>query len=828
MVCPEESELLDFALGALTGPARAQIEAHVDRCDPCFEALADLGALDDPGPEAVGRYRIERVVGRGAMGTVYAAHDPMLAREVAVKVLRADLPATEERRLRMLREAQSLAKIRHPNVVSVHDAGDTGEMVYLAMELVEGESFERWLARARPPWTHIVDRFIDAGCGLAAVHDAGVVHRDFKPANVLVTPTGRVAVTDFGLASAQQPITEEPPSDLPAKLTRGGLGTPAYMAPEQFEGEGVTAQTDQFAYCVALVEALTGERPFELRVDLDWQGVLQRGPSEQVLRRLPGPRRLRRIVARGLAYAPAERHPSMHALVEALRKFRALPRRRLATVLLGAAGMLTATAGWLQTRPPSQCDAPLTGIWTDARREALSEALLDGTTGDRVIGSVDRALARIDAHEAELADAYKEVCAGLPRELEAARPAARAQWSCLQGRRARLEASVTTLLDDGATHLGPVVDAMRSVEECRDPALALRAAPEPDEPELAREVAELRLEAEIVQVRARASHPGAVDEYGDLLEQARTLGYQPLQAELQTHRGVAIMHTGDFEAAVRELREGYAAAARSGHEGVAARATRMLPVILRLTGAFDEARTWAAAAEPLQRETWEKVELELVRGMMEATAHELVLAEDHFERAYALRADCDRCIAMNPSIDAMLASEHADLLLLSGRLDEAVVSFERAVALHRERHGNGHIAVADALAALAGAAREAGDRERALSSVREAIAISDELGLTHALADNMLGVLRADVGDHRGAVEAFRRARASGDNVMFHAAVAVEESASLFNLGHDRAARRLCRAALGVLTEMLGPDHLRTVWSRGRCEGIEEGHVDVG
>ena len=792
----------------------------MDACDPCFEALADLGALDEPGPDTVGRYRIERVVGRGAMGTVYAAHDPMLAREVAVKVLRADLPATEERRLRMLREAQSLARIRHPNVVSVHDAGESGDIVYLAMELVEGESLDRWLERARPTWTEIVDRFVDAGRGLAAAHDADVVHRDFKPANVLVATSGRVAVTDFGLASAlqQHPTQDEPSTgeDPPAKLTRGGLGTPAYMAPEQFEGDGVTAQTDQFAFCIALVEALTGERPFELRVDVDWQGVLERGPSERVLRRLPGPRRLRRILARGLAYAPSDRHPSMHTLVEALRACRALPRRRLVTVIAGGLGLVLASTAWLQTRPPAECDAPLAGIWSDARREALSDARVD-----------EQALARIDTYDRELATGFEELCSVLPHRLEAASAPMRAQWSCLRGHRTRLDTAVSTLLED-AGHQGPVLDALRSPEACRDPELAMRSAPAPNDLELARDVEDLRLEAEIVQVRARASDPNAVHSFGELLEAATALGYAPLEAELLTHRGVAVMHTGDFAAAIADFEQGYATAMRSGHEAVAARATRMLPVVLRLLGSFDEGRTWAAAAEPLQREDWERIELELVRGMMESTAHELATAETHFDRAFALRAECERCDVMSPGLDAMLASEYADLLLLLGRPQDSVASFERAASLHRERLGAGHIAVSDVLAALAGAAREAGDRTRALSAIEEAIAIADALGQPHPLADSTLGGLMADVGDHRRALRAFRHARATGERGLFAAAVAIEESVSLFNLGHDHEARRLCRKALHVLTDMLGPDHVRTLWSRGRCEGIEEGHVDVG
>ncbi|HEX8113371.1 MAG TPA: serine/threonine-protein kinase, partial [Kofleriaceae bacterium] len=232
----------------------------------------------EPFGANLGRYRLERELGAGAMGVVHAAFDPDLERRIALKVLRG-ATATTQARDRLLREARAMARLSHPNVVTVHEVGTAGGRDFVAMELIHGETLAEWLrAQPRPP-AAILDAFLAAGRGLAAAHAAGIVHRDFKPHNVLRSRDGRIVVTDFGLAreahGAPAPALD---ATLPlgAEITAGGsssplagltvtgslLGTPAYMAPEQWSGGAVTPATDQFAFCVALWEALAGQRPY--------------------------------------------------------------------------------------------------------------------------------------------------------------------------------------------------------------------------------------------------------------------------------------------------------------------------------------------------------------------------------------------------------------------------------------------------------------------------------------------------------------------------------------------------------------------------------------
>ncbi len=286
-----------------------------------------------------GRYVAIRQIGAGAVGAVHEAVDPLLSRRVALKVLRRDFPAdgeaVAELHARLLREAQALARLAHPNVVTVYDVGRTGDQVYVAMELVEGTTLGEWVRAEPRAWPETLDVFLQAARGLAAAHEAGVIHRDFKPANVLVGVgrISRVCVTDFGLARvtdsgpaslARRPAGDSPDEPADELLTRAGkvLGSPAFMAPEQLAGEPADARSDLFSFCVSLWEALYGERPFRARS----LGGLRIAMAEGRVRPAPAdttvPDWLREVLLRGLRARPEERPPGMSALIAELERER--------------------------------------------------------------------------------------------------------------------------------------------------------------------------------------------------------------------------------------------------------------------------------------------------------------------------------------------------------------------------------------------------------------------------------------------------------------------------------------------------------------------------
>jgi len=292
-----------------TGPAPSPVPAPTSAAQPL---------LVRPG-DCLGRYTVRDRIGRGGIGEVYAAHDPELDRIVALKMLRPGLAGeSPEARARFQREAQAMARLSHPNVVAVYDVGAVGERVYVAMELVEGPTLEAWLLERPRGWREVVEVFLQAGRGLEAAHAAGLVHRDFKPSNVIVGD--RVRVADFGLARVAadaEPTGPMAPTALEGVVTETGaaLGTPAYMAPEQRAGGPPSAQSDQYSFAVALYEALYGSRPAAGE------------PPRKGFHRLPP--RVRRILHRALSSHPAERYPSMSDLL------RDLSRATLREVLFG-------------------------------------------------------------------------------------------------------------------------------------------------------------------------------------------------------------------------------------------------------------------------------------------------------------------------------------------------------------------------------------------------------------------------------------------------------------------------------------------------------------
>ncbi|MBA3397705.1 MAG: protein kinase, partial [Deltaproteobacteria bacterium] len=314
--CPPAETLLSFAAGNLSDDANASVETHIDACASCRATLSSLAKGSVPAG-SFGRYKLETVLGSGGMGIVYRAWDPQLARPVAIKVVR-QAGNDAALRARLVREAQSLARLSHPNVCHVYDVGTDGDEVWVAMELIDGTTLRAWAA-GHPAQHELLDILLGAAEGIAAAHASGLIHRDIKPENVLVTRSGRPVVTDFGLARVDLPIdpigsTVSGSADPQLTATGAIAGTPAYLAPEQLTGDTLDARVDQFAWATMAWELLTGVRPFPIiaAVRLD---AIRAGLT------LPAslPRPVATALARALALAPRDRFPSMRELIDAIR-----------------------------------------------------------------------------------------------------------------------------------------------------------------------------------------------------------------------------------------------------------------------------------------------------------------------------------------------------------------------------------------------------------------------------------------------------------------------------------------------------------------------------
>jgi eukaryotic-like serine/threonine-protein kinase len=417
-ICPDEDALVAFV--ERRGNGREAIADHVDGCEACRELVAEFARhfLDDTVPAEgafdpgeveieegarVGRYRVVGRLGAGGMGVVFRAHDPELDRFVALKVVAAEISGADPQgaRARLLREARALARLSHPNVVPAYDVGTLGSRIYVAMEHVEGETLGDWAAAPRDHREKI-EVLVQAGRGLVAAHDVGLVHRDFKPGNVMVGRDGRVRVLDFGLAR-QDAGVEATVANGSIEATRTGalLGTPAYMAPEQWRGERVDARTDQFAFAVTAHEILTGERPFEGDTLHALRDAVLGGSVRLAPRVLPLP--VRRALGRALSLDPNHRFPHLAELLAALEQpgSRAWPWAGVFAVAAAAAAVFAlrpvalvaasslAPASVPVVEAPSPVEAPVT------KSAGVAQGEIDTTRGNGLAaGEVDARVTR--------------------------------------------------------------------------------------------------------------------------------------------------------------------------------------------------------------------------------------------------------------------------------------------------------------------------------------------------------------------------------------------------------------------------------------------------
>ena len=499
MDCLSESTVAGFFARCLSSERREAVEVHVDRCGACRRLLVEMlsqvhlastaGELHTTLPAlavgaesslargtVVGRFVVLDFLGAGGMSVVYTAYDPELDRKVALKLLHPGVRDASERRARILAEAQAMARVNHANVTAVYDVGTYREQVFAAIELVEGVTLRAWMSERSRSWREVVDVFLLAGEGLGAAHAAGVIHRDFKPENVLVGHDGRVKVVDFGLATAARP----------SSASEGEIvGTPEYLPVEGFRPGGADERGDQFSFCVALHEALHGRRPFASRRAEELEAEVRRGPALRGAHR-DVPASLNNVVRRGLALAPEDRYPSMSELLADVR--RAVEARRRRWTLRAAVGApllafaITAFAAGddenaAEQSPCAGAATHLAGVWDRARREKVRAAFVR-TGWPSVAESFERLALAIDQYAARWTTTWLEACEATEIRHEQSAMVRDLRMVCLARARIHLRDRVDTLaaagedtLRDGLANLS----ALPALDACSDVAM-LRSA----------------------------------------------------------------------------------------------------------------------------------------------------------------------------------------------------------------------------------------------------------------------------------------------------------------------------------------------------------------
>ena len=700
MECLDEETVVAFVNGALRGPALTAVERHLLDCPTCATLIAvaappsQTGGLSgSPAPElTVGRYRLLQLVGRGGMGEVYAAHDPELDRRVAIKILRADARPDTIEAARLAREAQAVARLSHPNVVAIYDVGTSAGRMFLAMELVEGETLAAWLAHHTRTTSEILSMFLMAGRGLCAAHRAGIVHRDFKPQNVMVASDGSARVMDFGLAAAGGP--DHTPQ---VRLTKAGaiLGTPLYMSPEQMVGQAVDPRADQFSFCVSLWEALHGARPFEGSTVLELRGDVLAGRPRPGPLRGRVPRRIQAALLRGLAVDRTRRFADMNALLDELTASpTAAPSRTAAVgVALGMAlaGLLGGGLAWrARVRKAAACDpaAKLANVWEttpdgQTRLEMRTAFLSAAHDVPDARERFERVSQLLDGYANEWATASRETCEATSRAADGA-PTLRT--NCLERRRAELAALADVLAHADAKAVRRSIAAVASlarVDRCADLA-SLRSAPlPPDNRELRARVDQLTGRMLMLRASAAAGHDWqSLESVGALIEDVRAVSYQPLLVETLLV-DARIRSPFDPEGALPLYEEAYRRAGTLHLDDFAAEAAiQMTAIVGTIQHRFPDGERWAGLAEAALGQASERERLRgwlfNVRGTLEAARGQWRRAEIDFASSASLR-------------EQVLGSAHPDVatsqvnlarsMLMLGNAAEAYEAAGRALKL---------------------------------------------------------------------------------------------------------------------------------------------------
>jgi len=780
---------------------------------------AEPGAVEPPAGLApgatVGRYVISELVGHGSMGAVYSAIDPELDRAVALKVV-ASNRAHPERARRLVREAKALASLNHPNVVTVHDAGSDAEgRVFIAMELVRGQTLREWIDHepAMPERRRVLAR---AARGLQAAHDGGLVHRDVKPDNIMLSSDGRVLVLDFGLVRGMEPepsagsdADEGAPSGPVARLaTLGVVGTPAYMAPEQAKSGAATPRADQFSFCVVMWHVLYGQRPFGA-------GALQ---SEGDLEALAMPaggrsvsRRLRRAMLRGLSRDPEQRWPSLEPLISELERTPAW--LSLAAVGVAAAAVTAAVASEEPAELQTSCSSeggPLAGAWDAAAETTLRDALNAGANVDPA--TLARVVDGLDAYAGDLEDAWREACDATEAGTS---PAYAVIERCLLTRRATLSATVQALGDSPKRAAPRAIDAIAAMPSPGECVAPRSDRPPPPEPEQADAVQSA--DAEIAAASALANL-GRLDLALERLDEIRAdvdaLAYRPQIALARTLEASIRLDLGQG-VTTELLQQAYQAAVSGDDHSAAVEAATGLAVQhgVHMTQP-DAARAWLEVArahlDRIDDRPHKETAIMQVAALTSLSEGEVQRAIEEFVDARALAQSADPASQVRLEISANLATAYA----MSGDPKEAARYFAEARTGMVERYGPSHVLVAKTLSNEGANLLELGRIDESVASLEGAI---ETLVGTFGSDSPLLAAPRANLGRAylvRGDLPA---ARESMEGL-------VEMVAARFGKDHPQVAAYALR--LGVVMARLG-EHERAdaLYSQALavCEAAFEG-----
>jgi tetratricopeptide (TPR) repeat protein/predicted Ser/Thr protein kinase len=708
--------------------------------------------------QTIGRYVVVEKLGAGSMGVVYRAYDPDLDRGIALKLVEIRArrgKRAQEIKARLLREAQAIARVQHPNVVQVFDVGGFEDGIFVAMEFVDGMTLKKWMRAKERPWREVLDVFLQAGAGLSAAHKADIIHRDFKPDNVMIGDPLRVRVLDFGLARASVGYSSEhvEDDDEPMMLPRLGstsslvqidqslttegtvVGTPAYMSPEQHVGGRVSAASDQFSFCIAMWEALYGERPFVGENRAALATAMHAGRIRAPASTRSVPRWLHQALLRGLSIEARERHPSMDALLEAIGRDPALKWRRIA---IGSGAIAVVATTVLAARAASEAsddglclgaEEKLDAVWNEARRERIASAFGESSL-PFATDSWDKASTALDTFATRWIEVRTEACRATRVHGEQSDELMDLRIGCLDRRLGDLDALLGVLeVADMHAVIGAVDGARRlgDLSTCSDVEALTSAMPPPADPAQREELDELwQLLADASALASTGNYKGMDARLDELEPRVMTLAHPPLTDQFLHLRATEQEVTGEMKDARHNYEAAFREALVAGDPRRAAYLAGKLTFIVghRLADA-ETGQFWADTAHALLRHADDTHGI--TRASVWSAESSMAIAAGQYPRALELNERVKAFWEKHDPSDPELAQAMGNLSVVHqqlGDIDTAVDDARRSLELFEAAYGEQHPETGAASRRVAMTLTYANRHEEALALLERSLTIA--------------------------------------------------------------------------------------------------------
>lgn len=729
-----------------------------------------------PKGAAIGRYIILSTLGSGGMGVIYAAFDPDLDRKVAIKLIRPDRLAAfadEDKEHHLLREARILAKLSHPNLLPVFDIGHFGDQLFLSMEYIKGQTLWEWQQQSDHDWHEIIGYYLQAGEGLSAAHGSGIIHRDFKPQNVMLGDDGRIRVMDFGLSQQTAPLDQPTTTEQSGSL----YGTPVYMPPEQLRSGTTTAASDQFSFAVALYEALYGERPFKGQTPAALlESITKSEISQPRGTHVPGWIRL--ILLKALQADPQQRYRDIDELLHKLQQDPAKRRKQWLAIAVSGVAMVTIIATLYNQnniQPCQDAGSKFAGIWDNSRKKQLQQHFLASGL-PYAQGSFDKVNKLLDNYTNTWKSSHTQACEATHVRGEQSERLLDLRMLCLENRRQETKALIDIFAQSEPELISKSVKAVSNlppISSCANIKSLSNLIDLPTDKTTRKSIEDINQQLAQAAAQNSAGHYKKSHALAtQALQQAQVIGYPPLVAKAEFQLATSLKQLGKSAASESQYQQAFIHAIEARDDLLAGKsATGQVWVIGHLQSRYEDANAWGAYANAflsrIGNPTVAQAQLLSNLGTIAQDQGDFKLALQKAEQVLALRR---QALGENHERVAVAMVNLANAHFHLNGPRQSIPYYRKAYNMYSNAVGREHPTNVLILSNLASALSESDQFDKALSVITTALDLSKKVyGEKHfetALTVQTLGNIELSLGHYEKSLAHYLSSLAIVENTL--------------------------------------------------------------